>query len=336
MEASACTPSDTGKVAASDSPTAFTGIDDALLSVALTSFSAVAMPVTASAALGDPVPKFEFQARVANPVTIDPPSSSNIAAMEVDPPFATMFDKPPSAQGSEIIELSSNDEDNSDSDEVEFMGGTISNLSPAHPNKGKGHGCKSIKASKMTTTSEDQVSPGLAEAIYHLLEAVPSEGMATAQDARCQGDCEGSSYQVDYNKQMRDANTASSDYAAELELPLDTPIDEYETTIALTPCLRLVHTLPDTPKPDVKFDTEGHFDRPPKCPRFNSSDPDDIMTQHTHAGTIVILSTKVLKLHSSKGKSCAKGSSKAATVKSELIRASTAIIEPSAASTQLK
>ncbi|KZS99869.1 uncharacterized protein LAESUDRAFT_765141 [Laetiporus sulphureus 93-53] len=89
------------------------------------------------------------------------------------------------------------------------------------------------------------------------------------------------------------------------------------------------------PKPDVESDTEGapeivtvkqekgttgpsrhklvippplhdHFDRPPKCPRFDDFNPDDI------------------------------GSSKAMTVKSEPIHASTAVIEPSEASTQLE
>ena len=79
-----------------------------------------------------------------------------------------------------------------------------------------------------------------------------------------------------------------------------------------------------------------HFKRPPKCPRFDDSDPDDIMMQHAHAGTIIILSTKVLKPCSSKGKSHTKGSSKNAAVKSELTRASPATIEPSAASTQLE
>ncbi|KZS99371.1 uncharacterized protein LAESUDRAFT_765619 [Laetiporus sulphureus 93-53] len=156
-----------------------------------------------------------------------------------------------------------------------------------------------------------------------------------------------------------------SDYATELELPLDTPIDEYETAIAPAPCLRSAHTLPDTPEPDVESDAEGapkvvtikqekgtagpsrrklvvplpprgHLDRPSKCPRFDDSDPDDIMMQHTHAGTIIVPSTKVLKPHSSKGKSHAKGSSKAVTVKSELIRAPPTVIEPSAASTQLE
>ncbi|KZT12091.1 uncharacterized protein LAESUDRAFT_754600 [Laetiporus sulphureus 93-53] len=46
-----------------------------------------------------------------------------------------------------------------------------------------------------------------------------------------------SSHQGDYDEQMHDANTAGSDYAMELELLLDTLIDEYETVIALAPCL---------------------------------------------------------------------------------------------------
>ncbi|KZT01721.1 uncharacterized protein LAESUDRAFT_763455 [Laetiporus sulphureus 93-53] len=296
-EAFAHTFSDTGEVAASDSPTASTGVDDTLLSVALASFSVVAMPVMASAALGDPVPKFEFQARAANPVTINPPSDSDTAAMEVDSPLATMVNKLPSAHVSETIELSSNNEDDSDSDEVKFIGGTIPNLSSVHLKKGKGRSRKSIKASKMTTTSEDQVSSSLAEAIYRFFG--------------------------------------------------------------------LAHTLPDMPKPDVEFDAEDapevvtvkqekgtagpshcklvippplrdHFDRPPKRPRFEDSDPDDIMMQHTHTDTIVVPSTKVLKPCSSKGKSHAKGSSKVATMKSELIHVLTAVIKPSAASTQLE
>ncbi|KZS99868.1 uncharacterized protein LAESUDRAFT_765140 [Laetiporus sulphureus 93-53] len=108
-EAFAHTPSNTEEVTASNSLTTSTGTDDTLLSVALASFFVVAMPVTASAALGDPVPTFEFQARAANLVAIDPPFNSDLAAMEVDPPLASMFNKPPSVKGSETIELSSND-----------------------------------------------------------------------------------------------------------------------------------------------------------------------------------------------------------------------------------
>ncbi|KZT01722.1 uncharacterized protein LAESUDRAFT_763459 [Laetiporus sulphureus 93-53] len=378
-EASARTPSDTGEVVASDSPTASTGTDDTLLLVALASFSVVVTPITASAALHDPVPKFEFQAHATNPVTIDPPSDSDIAAMEVDPPLATVVDKPTSAPVSETIELSSNDENDSDSDEVKFVGGTIPNLSSAYPKKGKGHGRKSVKASKMTTASEDQVPPGSAKAIYHLFvpDIDDADGWLSLKKLYHQRDwplpkmpdasviAKAFSHQGDYDKQMRDANTAGSDYTAELELLLDTLIDEYETAIALTPCLCPAHILPDTPKPDVESDAEdapevvtvkqekgttgpsrrklaipppprGCFNRPLKHPRFDASDPDDIMMQHAHAGIIVALPTRVLKPHSSKGKSHAKGSSKVATVKSEPIRASTAIIELSAASTQLE
>ncbi|KZT12092.1 uncharacterized protein LAESUDRAFT_754601 [Laetiporus sulphureus 93-53] len=80
----------------------------------------------------------------------------------------------------------------------------------------------------------------------------------------------------------------------------------------------------------------GHFDRPPKCSSFDDSDPDDIMMQHFHAGTIVVPSTKVLKLHSLKGKARTKGFSKNAAMKPELTRTSPAAIEPSAASMQLE
>ncbi|KZT00158.1 uncharacterized protein LAESUDRAFT_764851 [Laetiporus sulphureus 93-53] len=244
-EASAHTPSNTGEVVASNSLTASNGTNDTLLSVALASFSVVAMPVTASAALGDPVPTFEFQARVANPVAIDPPFDSDLAAMEVDPLLTF---------------------DNSDSDEVKFMGGTIPNLSPVHPKKGKGCGRKSIKASKITTTSEDQVSSSLAEAVYRLLvlllpsackwwmrDTVPdiddADRWLSLKKLYHQKDWQlpkmldasvivkASSHQGDYDEQMCDVNTASSDYTTELELLLDTLIDEYETVIAPAPCL---------------------------------------------------------------------------------------------------
>ncbi|KZS99384.1 uncharacterized protein LAESUDRAFT_765605, partial [Laetiporus sulphureus 93-53] len=155
-EASVHTPSETGEVAASGSPTASTGFDDPLPVAASSSSAVVASPVAAMAAQGIPIPKFEFQARAANPVAIDPPSDSDTAAMEVDVPLATVVAKPPSAQGSEAIEVSSHDEGDSDSDEVEYVGGNIPNLSPAHPKKGKGRGRKLAKSSGVTATFDDQ------------------------------------------------------------------------------------------------------------------------------------------------------------------------------------
>ncbi len=80
----------------------------------------------------------------------------------------------------------------------------------------------------------------------------------------------------------------------------------------------------------------GHFDWPPKCPHFDDSDPDNVMMQHFHAGTIMVPSAKTLKPCSSKGKAHAKGLSKATTMKSELVSALPAALEPSAASTQLE
>ncbi|KZT00154.1 uncharacterized protein LAESUDRAFT_764846 [Laetiporus sulphureus 93-53] len=340
-EASAHMPSNTGEVMASDSLTASTGTDDAFLSVALTSSSVVAAPVMAPAAIGIPVPKFEFQACATNPVAINPPSDSGAVAMKVDPPLATVVTESPSAQGSEVIEVSSNDEDDSNSDEVEFMSGNLLNLSPVHPKKGKGHGRKFTKASKITTNSEDQVSPGLAEAVYRLFVLLlPSFRQGVS-------------------------HLHINNYSMELELLLDTPIDEYETVIALAPHLRSVHTLPDTPEPNAESDAEGtpevvtikqekgtagpsrhklvipllpcgQFNRPLKCPHFNDSDPDNIMMQHAHASTIVVPSTKVLKPHSSKGKAHAKGSFKAAIIKSEPFSSLPATIEPSETSTQLE
>ncbi|KZS99871.1 uncharacterized protein LAESUDRAFT_765143 [Laetiporus sulphureus 93-53] len=385
-EASAYMPSDTGKVMASDSLTASTSTDDAFLSVALASSSVVAAPVMAPAAIGIPVPKFEFQACATNPVAINPPSDSDAVAMKVDPPLATVVAESPSAQGSEVIEVSSNDEDDSDSDEVEFMSRNLLNLSPVHSKKGKGHSRKSTKASKMTTNSEDQyvrmpvhtfcdrsLPPEYLLAwqklsiaclkLYHQKDW-PLPKMPDAKVIM-----KASSHQGDYDEQMRDANTASSDYAMKLELPLDTPIDEYETVIALAPHLHRpplfqfrswltdlppgpVHTLPDTPEPNAESDAEGTSEivtvkqekgtagpshhKPLKCPHFNDSDPDNIMMQHAHVSTIVVPSTKVLKPHSSKGKAHAKGSFKAATMKSEPFSSSPATIEPSETSTQLE
>ncbi|KZS99485.1 uncharacterized protein LAESUDRAFT_765475, partial [Laetiporus sulphureus 93-53] len=305
-EASACMPSDTGEVMASDSLTASTGADDSLPTAVPTSASVVAAPAVAPAAQGVPVLKFKFQAHAANPVTIDPPSDSDTAAMEVDILLAIMVAKPPSAPVSETIKLSSNDEDDSDSDEVEYMGGTMPNLSPAHPKKGKGRGRKPAKPSGMTAAFEDQyvrmpvrtfrdrslplmylplwqklsimclcrycllfnkackwwmhnTVPDVDDAdgwlslkkLYHLrkwpLPKMPDAKLIV----------KASSHQVDYDEQMHNANTAGSDYAAELELPLDTLIDEYEAALAPAPHLRPAHTLPDMPEPDVESDTEG-------------------------------------------------------------------------------
>ncbi|KZS99487.1 uncharacterized protein LAESUDRAFT_765474 [Laetiporus sulphureus 93-53] len=64
--------------------------------------------------------------------------------------------EPPSTQGSEAIAVSSNNEDDSDSDEVEFMGGTLPNLSPVCPKKGKGHGHKPAKPSIVMVAFENQ------------------------------------------------------------------------------------------------------------------------------------------------------------------------------------
>ncbi|KZT02760.1 uncharacterized protein LAESUDRAFT_762645 [Laetiporus sulphureus 93-53] len=248
-EASMHTASDTGEVVASGSLTAFTSADDSLPAAFLAPSSMVAASVVAVAAQGVPIPKFEFQARVTNPVTIDPPSDSDTAAMEVEILLATMVTQPPSVPVSETIELSSNDEDDSDSDEVEFIGGTIPNLSPVHPKKGKGHGRKFFKASRMTTTSEDQyVHMPVCTFHNHFL---PPEYLPAWQklSIACLKDwplpkmldasmiAKASSHQGDYDEQMHDANTAGSDYTVELELPLDTSIDEYETVIALAPRL---------------------------------------------------------------------------------------------------
>ncbi|KZT05129.1 uncharacterized protein LAESUDRAFT_760579 [Laetiporus sulphureus 93-53] len=155
-EASACTPCNTGDVTASGSLTASTSTDDSLPATVSTSASMVAAPVAAADAQGVPIPKCKFQAHAANPVAIDPPSNSDTVAMEVDISLATVVAKPPSAPVSETIELSSNDEDDSESDEIEYMGGTMPNLSPAHLKKGKGCSRKPVKSSSATTTFEDQ------------------------------------------------------------------------------------------------------------------------------------------------------------------------------------
>ncbi|KZT00166.1 uncharacterized protein LAESUDRAFT_764856 [Laetiporus sulphureus 93-53] len=296
-EASAHMPSDTGEVMASDSLTAFTSTDDAFLSVALASSSVVAAPVIAPAAIGIPVPKFEFQACATDPVAINPPSDSGAVAMKVDPSLATVVTESPSAQGSEVIEVSSNDEDDSDSDEVEFMSRNLLNLSPVHSKKGKGRGRKSTKASKMTTNLEDQVSPGLAEAVYCLFG--PVHTLPDTPEPNAKSDAEGTPEVVTVKQEKGTAGPS-----------------RHKLVIPLPPC--------------------GQFNRPLKCPHFNDSDPDNIMTQHAHASTIVVPSTKVLKLHSSKGKAHAKGSFKAVTMKSELFSSSPATIEPFETSTQLE
>ncbi|KZS99486.1 uncharacterized protein LAESUDRAFT_765473 [Laetiporus sulphureus 93-53] len=174
-----------------------------------------------------------------------------------------------------------------------------------------------------------------------------------------------SHHQVSYNWLIRDTNLAGSEKAAELKLPLNTPIDEYEAVLAMAPHLLLVHSLPDMPMPETGLEVEdvteevpikqekdtaspsrhklvipqlprGQFDRPSKCPYFDDSDLDDIMTQHFHAGTIVVPLTKMLKSCSLKGKAHAQGSFKAMTVKLEPVSALPATIEPSAASMQLE
>ncbi|KZT05130.1 uncharacterized protein LAESUDRAFT_760580 [Laetiporus sulphureus 93-53] len=174
-----------------------------------------------------------------------------------------------------------------------------------------------------------------------------------------------SHHQISYDWLMHDANTAESEKVAELELPLNTPIDEYEVALTTALHLLLVSSLLATPAPETGSEVKelpdkiivkqekdtadpschnlaipplpcGHSDWPSKHPRFNDSDPNNIMMQHFHASTIVVSSTKVLKLRSSKGKAHVKGSSKSAIMKSELTHASSATIEPSLASTQLE
>ncbi|KZT02112.1 uncharacterized protein LAESUDRAFT_763049 [Laetiporus sulphureus 93-53] len=433
-EAFVHTPSDTGEVAASGSLTASTGFDDLLPLAVSTSASVVAAPVAAVTAEGVPVLKFKFQARVANPVSIDPPSNSDTTAMEVNIPLATMVAKPPSALGSSTIELSNNNEDNSDSNEVQYVGGNIPNLSPAHPKKGKGRGHKPAKPSGMTAMFEDQYvrmpvhmfrdrsllptylplwqRPFIACLYLYCLSSEKVSRTCTLSEFwpkchKCHRDhkackwwirdmapdandsdgwlslkkiyhrngwavpkspeasvmVKASCHQVRYDRKMRDANTAESEKVTELELPLDTPIDEYEVALAAAPCLLLVSSLPDMPETKSEVDDvsdevvvkqekeaagpshrnlaippppSARLDCPSKHPHINDSDPDDIMTQHFHAGTIVVPSTKVLKPRSSKSKSHIKGSSKTATAKLEPSRASATAIEPSAASTQLE
>ncbi len=47
-----------------------------------------------------------------------------------------------------------------------------------------------------------------------------------------------SRHQISYNRLMHDTNTAGSEKVTELELPLDTPVDEYEAALAAAPRLR--------------------------------------------------------------------------------------------------
>ncbi|KZT11277.1 uncharacterized protein LAESUDRAFT_754939 [Laetiporus sulphureus 93-53] len=417
-EASVHMPSNTGEVAASGSLTASTSFDDLLPPAVSTSASVVAAPVAAVTAEGVPILKFEFQARAANPVAIDPPSDSDTAAMEVDIPLATVVAKPPSALGSGIIELSSNDEDNSNSDEVQYVGGNIPNLSPAHPKKGKGRDHKHAKPSSMTTVFEDQYvrmpvhtfcdrslpptylplwqRPFIAclclyclssEKVSHTCmlsefrlkcrkchrdhkackwcirntaaDANDSDGWLSLKKIYRHNDWEvpkspeasvmakASRHQVRYDRKMRDTNTTGSE------------------KVALAAALRLflVSSLPDTPETESEVDDafdevvvkqekeaagpscrnlaippppSARLDHPSKHPRIDDSNPDDIMMQHFHAGTIVVPSTKVFKSRSSKSKSHVKGSSKTTTAKLEPSHTSATAIEPSVASTQLE
>ncbi|KZT10269.1 uncharacterized protein LAESUDRAFT_755775 [Laetiporus sulphureus 93-53] len=393
-EASMHTPSDTGEVAASGSPTASTDFDDLLPLAVSTSASVVAAPVAAVTAEGVPVPKFEFQARAANPVAIDPPSDSDTAAMEVDIPLATMVAKPPFALGSGTIELSSNDEDNSDSDEVQYVGGNIPNLSPAHPKKGKGCGRKPAKPSGTTAAFEDQYvrmpvqtfcdcslpptylllwqRPFItclclyclsSEKVSHandsdgwlsLKKIYRRNGWAVPKSPEASVMVKASRHQVRYDRKMRDANTAGSEKVTELELPLNTPIDEYEVALAAVPRLLPISSLPDMPETESEVDdasdevvvkqekeAAGPSHRnlaipPPLSGAVHPRRLSSFLLTHFHASTIVVPLTKVLKPHSSKSKSHIKGSSKTTTVKLEPSRASATVIEPSAASTQLK
>ncbi|KZS99349.1 uncharacterized protein LAESUDRAFT_765652, partial [Laetiporus sulphureus 93-53] len=215
------------------------------------------------------------------------------------------------------IEVSSHDEGDSDSDEVEYVGGNIPNLSPAHPKKGKGRGRKLAKSSGATATFDDQYvrmpvrtfrdrslpptylplwqKPSIACLCLYCLSSEKVSRTCTLSEFRpkcrkCHRDhkackwwtrdtapdvndpdgwlplkklyrrngwsvpkspetsvmAKASRHQVSYDRQMRDANTAGSEKATELELPLDTPIDEYEVALAEAPRLLPVSSLPDT------------------------------------------------------------------------------------------
>ncbi|KZS99560.1 uncharacterized protein LAESUDRAFT_765402 [Laetiporus sulphureus 93-53] len=301
-EASMCMPSDTEDIMASDSLTASTGTNDSLPTAVPVSTPAAITPVAAPIPLGVSILQFKFQAHTANLIALDYPSDFDTVVMEVDPLLATVIFEPPAAQSSEAIEVSSNDKDNSDSDEVEFMDGTVPNLSPVHLKKGKG-------------CSHQPVSPSIMTVAF--------EGQYACMPVRTFRNC-----------------FLPPIYLLLWQKPSIVCLYLYCLSSEKVSRTFPIHSLLDTPEPETGLKVE---DAPKEVIVKQKKDTvetshylDDVMTQHAYTSTIIIPSSKILKLCSKKGKAHAKGSSQVVLVKSELGSALLATLEPSLISMQLE